>query len=60
MLKVLTYNTGFNPDSKLGYRFCYDIHFTDEKEITKWVQGHKAKTNKPGGAKIELSCQLLR
>ena len=35
MLKVLTYNTGFNPDSKLGYRFWYDIHFTVEIERTK-------------------------
>lgn len=35
MFKVLTYNIEFNADSKLGYGFCYDSHFRDDKEMRK-------------------------
>lgn len=33
--KVLTYNIEFKPDRKLEFECCYDIHFTDEKDMRK-------------------------
>lgn len=35
MVKVLIYNIGFDPDSKLKYEYCYNIFFTDKKYMRK-------------------------